>query len=145
MFLFCQLQQLQCLHYGSTKAYLCSPMSSILSAQLHRWLFTIHEWHYIRLQYETWYESVELTGALLKLFFAWNVTRNVWSSWKPSVVMHCDRLTHPLFWCITGACTLMIKHSIFSVMVDRRGAFNAGRWVENQWIQIVLANKFSAN
>jgi len=27
---FCQLQQLQCLHHGSTKAYLCSPLFSIL-------------------------------------------------------------------------------------------------------------------
>jgi len=26
---FHQLQQLQCLHHGSTEAYLCSPLSSI--------------------------------------------------------------------------------------------------------------------
>ena len=26
---FCQLQQVQCLHHGSTKAHLCSPLSSI--------------------------------------------------------------------------------------------------------------------
>ena len=26
---FCQLQQLQCLHHGSSESYLCSPLSSI--------------------------------------------------------------------------------------------------------------------
>jgi len=40
--LFCQLQQLQCSHHGSTKVYLCSPF---LSPLLSRWQFVVAALH----------------------------------------------------------------------------------------------------
>ena len=82
--------------------------------------------------------SAELAGALFMLLFAWNVTKSVWSSWKWSIVIHCDQAAHPLLWLISGAHTLMIKHFVFSVMTGLiakmlfmlLSIYNTVRWVE---------------
>ena len=82
--LFHQMQQLQCLHHGSTKAYLCSPFLSPLP---HRWRFVVHAlWPQCKTRV-----SGELVGALLTLFFAWNVA-NMFEKLeaKRSVVIHHD-------------------------------------------------------
>jgi len=86
---FCQLQQLQCLHHGFAKGYvlLCAPF---LSPLLYGWRFAVCA---LWLQCETWMSA----GALLALFFAWNVTQSVWTSWKWSIVIHHDQVTHPVF------------------------------------------------
>ena len=70
---FRQLQPLQHLHYGSTKAYifglLCAPVPSPLS---RRWITVCALW----LQCKTWVSAV-LAEVLFTLFFTWNVTQNV--------------------------------------------------------------------
>jgi len=79
--------------------------------------------------------------------------QNCLKSWKQSVVIQCDQATHPLFRSITGACTLMIKHSAFSVVAELiaeilfmlLSIYNTVGWAENKWIWSVLANGFSAN
>jgi len=42
---FCQPLQLQYLHHGSTKAYLCSPFSWFLSPLPHRWRYVVAPLH----------------------------------------------------------------------------------------------------
>ena len=83
--------------------------ASFLSPLLCRWWFAVCA---LWLQCKTW-ESAVLTGILLTLFFGWNVTYSVWSSRKRSVVMHRDRVTHPLFWSIATERALMVEHSVF--------------------------------
>ena len=87
---FCQLQQFRCLHHGSAKGYLCSPLCSIPFSTIYGWRFAVCA---LWLQCETWMSA----GALLALFFAWNVIQSVWTSWKWSIVIHHDQVTHPLF------------------------------------------------
>jgi len=48
-----------------------------------------------------------LAEALLTLFYAWNITQCVQSSWKRSVVIHHH---------FKSISTLTIKHSVFSVI-----------------------------
>ena len=75
-------------------------------------------------------------GALLYL----ECYQNCLSSWKQSVEIHSDRATHPLFRSITGTCTLMIKHSVFSVMDELieemlfmlLSIYNTVGWAENK-------------
>jgi len=67
---FCQPQQLQRLHHGSTKAHLCPPFLSPLPL---RWRFVVRE---LWLQCETWVSAV-LAEVLLTLFFAGIVTQSV--------------------------------------------------------------------
>ena len=105
---FCQLKQLQCLHHGSTKA-LCSPLCSIPFST------SVLAVRALWLQCETWVSAVP-AGKLLTLIFASNVTQSVRSSWKQSIAIQHDRVTHPPFWLIAGARTLMIEYSIFSIM-----------------------------
>ena len=62
------------------------------------------------LQCETWASAV-LAGALLTLFFAWNVTLRVRRA--GSKTKRNDTHTFKLF---TGAKVLMIEHFVFSVM-----------------------------
>ena len=52
-------------------------------------------------QCEIWVSAV-LAGALLMLFFTFNVTLSVQSSWRRSVLMHCDRVTYSLFYLIAN-------------------------------------------
>ena len=125
---------------------LCVPF---LYPLLCRWRFLVHA---LWLKCKTWVSAV-LAGALLTLFFAWNVTQSVRSSWKQSIVVHRDRVAHRLFWLINGARTLTIKHSIFSVMAGLiaemifmlLSIYNVVGWVENQWMRNALANGFSAS
>jgi len=67
---FRQPQQLQCLHHGSNKTFLCSPFLSPLAC---RWRFAIH---ILWLRSET-RVSEELPRELLMLFLAWNVAQHV--------------------------------------------------------------------
>jgi len=80
-----------CKHRGSTKAYLCPHLCSIS--------FSIIVWVMIAqmlwLQCETWVSAV-LAGVFLTLFFAWNVTKSIQSSWKQRVVIHHNQATHSL-------------------------------------------------
>ena len=117
---FCQLQQLQHLHHGSIKAYV--PLFPFLSPLPRRWRFAVHA---LWLQCETWVSAV-LAGALLTLFFTWNVTQSVQSSWKQSLVIHGDWATHPLFWLITGAYSDDQTFCIFrNGWIDCRDVFHA--------------------
>ena len=104
---------LQCLYHGFTKVYLYAPFFSPL---LRRWQFVVCVLYKASVQNLV---SAELAGALLMLFFACNATKSVQSSWKRSVVIHHDQMTHSLLWLITEACTLMTKHSVFSVRLQR--------------------------
>ena len=56
-------------------------------------------------------------GALLVLFFAWNVSQTFKElETKQSIMIHHVHSGTPTFISITGAYVLMIMHSIFSVM-----------------------------
>ena len=56
-------------------------------------------------------------GALLALFFALNVSQMFEElETNQSIMIHCVKVTHPLFISVTGACALTIMHSIFSIM-----------------------------
>ena len=70
--------------------------------------------------------SVKLAGALLTLFFAWNVTKRVWSSWKQSIVIHHGRSVRHYFWLIAKERfdnqTLYIFHNGW---INCRGTFYA--------------------
>ena len=56
-------------------------------------------------------------GALLALFFAWNASQIFEElEAKQSIMIHCVKVTHPLFISIIGASALTIVHPIFSVM-----------------------------
>jgi len=56
-------------------------------------------------------------GALLTLFFAWNISQTFKElEAKRGVMKHRVKVAHPLFLSITGVCTLMIVHSVFSLM-----------------------------
>ena len=92
---FCQLQQLWCLHHGSTKAHLCSP--SFLPYRLGDDLWYAHYGFSVRLRYvsvvidsrdidniyhtyilsmvESIYGAVQ-AGELLTLFFAWKRSKS---------------------------------------------------------------------
>ena len=79
---FRQPLQLECLHHGFTKAHLCFPSCSIpfssaytpfLSPLPHRWRFAVRT---LWLQCDTWASAV-VAGALLTLFFAWNVSQKL--------------------------------------------------------------------
>ena len=59
-----QLLELQCLHHGSRKAYLCSPLSPFLSPLLCKWRFAVSV---LWLQCKTWVSAV-LAGTFLMLF-----------------------------------------------------------------------------
>ena len=66
------------------------PCAPFLSPLLLWWQFVVCT---LWLQCETWVSAV-LAGALLILFFTWNVTLSICGSWKWSVMMHNDRVTH---------------------------------------------------
>ena len=107
---FCQLQQLQCLHHGSTGAYLWVPF---LYPLLRRLQFAVLM---LWLRCETKVRA-ELAGALLTLFFAWNIAQHVRKT--RSEAKHSDTpwlSDTPAFESITKVCALTIEHSIFSVM-----------------------------
>jgi len=75
---FCQLQQFQCLHHGSTKAYHCSPLGSIFYSTAAKVKICS-----IRIMASVQdLVSAMVAGAHLTLFFAWNVAQSVQSSWK---------------------------------------------------------------
>ena len=97
-----------------TLVFLCAPFLSLLP---HRWWFTIHA---LWLHCKTW-ENAELAVALLTLYIAWNIAWKFWStlqrSWKWCVVINQDQTTHPLFWLITEACTLTMKHSVVTGLI----------------------------
>ena len=80
----CILTTCQCFYRGSTKAYLCFPF---LSSSRCWWRFAVCM---------LWLQGAVLAGALPRQFFAWNVTQSIWNSWKQSVVIHSDCMTHHL-------------------------------------------------
>ena len=56
---------------------------------------------------------------------------------------------HTYFLSITGVCTLMIEHCIFSIMAGLMlfmlfSVHNIVQWAESKSIRSVLANRFSA-
>ena len=147
---FRQPQQLQHLHHGFIKAYLCFHRAPFLSPLPRRWRFVVRA---LWLQCETCASAV-LAGALLKLFFAWNVALRVLRA--GSEMKHSDApwsSNTPTFKLITGAHTLMIRHSIFPIIAELIveilfmlfSVYNVVWWTENEWIWSILANEFSTN
>jgi len=96
--------------------------------------------------------STELAGALLTLFFAWNVAQHVRearSETKRSVTPWLSDT--PTFKSINEVHALTIKHSIFFVMAGLIvvilfmlfSVYSTALWAENEWIWSILANGFS--
>jgi len=108
---FHPVQQLQCLHHGSTKDYLCSPLSSIFSPLPRRWQFAICV---LWLRCET-RVSIGLAGVfLMLLFFAWNVAKHVRRVRSKTKCNNTPESSDtPTFKSINEACA---EHSVFSVM-----------------------------
>jgi len=72
--------------------------------------------HYIRLQCET-YVSAEQAGALLTLFFAWNISQTFKElEAKQSVMIHRVKATHPLYINNLGVCFDDSAFRIFRIM-----------------------------
>ena len=81
---FCQPQQLQCLHHGSTEPYLCSPLYSIT-------FFTTAQETICSTSVMTSVQELVTTllaEQLLILFFLWYATQRVQDSWQQSVIVH---------------------------------------------------------
>ena len=101
---FCQPLQLQCLHHGSTKAYLCSPF---LSSLLCRW----------------WFAVAPLCGFMEDVvtvvynMLSFCLKRSVRQHWKQSVIalspFHCDLL-------ILRVHAVMSRFSIFPYRGKKR-------------------------
>jgi len=102
-----------------TFVLLCSPFLLPLP---HRWWFVVGA---LWLRFETRVSTV-LVGVLLTLFCTWNVTRSVRSSWKWSIVVHHNQVTHPLFQLITWVCLNDQTFHIFhNGWIDHRDTFHA--------------------
>jgi len=110
---FYQLQQLQRLHHGFTKAYL------VLHFFLHCHIGKIHStWITALLQdLEKWSASRDISYVTLSLECCLKSSK----SWKWNevywIMIHCDQAIHPLLhWYITCVHILMIINSVFSLM-----------------------------
>ena len=104
---FCQPQQLQCLHHGSTKAYLCSPLYSIT-------FFTTAQETICSTSVMTSMQELVTTllaELLLTLFFLRYATQRVQDSWQQSVILHTFSS-----WLLGMALIFISKFSIFSEM-----------------------------
>ena len=106
--LFCQSHQLQCLHHCFTKAYLCSLCAPFISPLLHRWWFQFMCYGFgVRLEQVQCQQGCYSLHEMLPQEFEKLEAKRV--------VKSCHELTHPfLIWWLV--CTLMIKHSVFSIM-----------------------------
>ena len=112
---FYQPQQLHCLHHGSTETYLCSPFCSIpFSLTMKVTICGTHVMLWLRCETRV---NAELAGVLLTLFLAWNIAQHVKrarSDLKRSNTPWPSDT--PTFKSINEACTLTIKHTVFSMM-----------------------------
>jgi len=108
---FCQLQQLHCLHHGSTKAL---PLFSFV---LHSFLlFRVGD----NLRYARYGFGMRLVvqvGEFLHYSLLENLAKHSKSlGAKRSAVIHRVKMTYPLLKSITGACASTIVHSVFSII-----------------------------
>ena len=128
-----------------TFVLLCTPFSSPLP---HKWRFAVCMFW---LWCKTWTAAM-LAGVLLMLFFAWNVNQTLeeLEAKQKCSGTACWR-DASTFISIIGVLTLMIKHSVFSVMtgliVEKLfmlfSVYNAVWWAENERMWSTLANEFS--